>query len=168
MVYANSKFDDTCYYKERYEDAKDICEKRNARICTKPELEHNCAAGSGCLQHDFNLVWASESTSRHWVTCGERGGCEGHPILESDDRLHAVRCCSDTSMQQWKKNEDCDQSVWARSIFEGKCFLKVNYQSAKEICAASNGRLCSMQELESNCAADSGCRLDKEFIWSSS
>jgi hypothetical protein len=46
-----------CQWK-KYNSARDFCESKNARLCTKDELEDDCAAGTGCDWDEF-LTWSS-------------------------------------------------------------------------------------------------------------
>ncbi len=50
----------SCHTAETYDDAKALCESRAARLCTKDELEADCAKGTGCMLGSQS-VWTSDS-----------------------------------------------------------------------------------------------------------
>jgi len=86
-------------------------------------------------------------------------------FIATNAELHEVRCCSDVSLPGWTKNFWCD--VWTESDFGGDCFEEKDFSSAESICILKNGRLCTKEELEKNCAKGSGCGFDYDFVWSS-
>merc|ERR1711862_762691 len=55
-VWAQSNFDGVCHSAKNFFEANCICEKYDARLCTKAELNKNCARGTGC-GFDNNLIW---------------------------------------------------------------------------------------------------------------
>ena len=48
-----------CSREKTFDEADTICQAAGARLCTKAELEDNCAKGTGC-QFDKTLVWAQK------------------------------------------------------------------------------------------------------------
>merc|ERR1712038_49626 len=59
-VWSKSRLlDQRCHRNESYEDAEAICEMNGGRLCTKDELENNCARGGGCCEKN-DLVWSSD------------------------------------------------------------------------------------------------------------
>merc|ERR1712038_288258 len=59
-VWSKSRLlDQRCDRNESYEDAEAICEMNGGRLCTKDELENNCARGGGCCEKN-DLVWSSD------------------------------------------------------------------------------------------------------------
>merc|ERR1712232_25859 len=49
----------------------------------------------------------------------------------------------------------------------GVCHSSKDHKSAETICASYGARLCTKGELEGNCAADTGCELNDDLVWSS-
>jgi len=47
-----------------------------------------------------------------------------------------------------------------------QCYESVTFDTAKNICEDAGGRLCTLYELENNCAVG-GCGFNKKIIWSS-
>jgi hypothetical protein len=48
-----------CHREATYSEAIAICDRNDARLCTKEEvLDHRCTSGSGC-RFDLELVWTS-------------------------------------------------------------------------------------------------------------
>ena len=48
-----------CSRDKTFAEAETICQTAGARLCTKKELEDDCAQGSGC-SFDKTLVWAQK------------------------------------------------------------------------------------------------------------
>jgi hypothetical protein len=103
----------------------------------------------------------------HLIVCGAAYHyCNTQKAKISHDfQLNAVRCCSDTSKTGWVKHAHCN--VWARSEILGVCYGEETYESATNICASVNARLCTREELKYSCTRGSGCGLDNRMIWSS-
>lgn len=57
-VWTNSKMDGVCYENKNWFEATCICEKHDARLCNKEEVEGNCTRGTGC-GFDNDLTWTS-------------------------------------------------------------------------------------------------------------
>jgi len=57
-VWVESKPGDLCYAAKTWHEATCICEKYDARLCTKEENESNCGRQTGCAL-DRELVWTS-------------------------------------------------------------------------------------------------------------
>jgi len=57
-VWVESKPGDLCYASKTWAHATCICEKYDARLCTKEENENNCGRQTGCA-FDRQLVWTS-------------------------------------------------------------------------------------------------------------
>lgn len=88
---------------------------------------------------------------------------------------HEVRCCRDQAKSGWTKYSACPYNVWGESILKALpdapsdgCYHAETYSSAAAICTANDGRLCTKQELLSDCSRGSGCSHDRDLIWSSS
>jgi len=56
-VWVESNFG-VCHRNKNFLEAECICEKYDARLCTKAEIEGNCSRGTGCGM-DNQLVWTS-------------------------------------------------------------------------------------------------------------
>jgi len=131
----------------------------------------NSDHGSGDISHK-SWSWSRPSNS---LDDSGSGSADGSADSSDDDdsssfpadnsELHEVRCCSDVQLPGWSKKFWCD--VYAKSVFDKQCFHKKNYTTAEAICTDNNGRLCTKEELEQNCAAGTGCGHDFDFIWSS-
>lgn len=80
-------------------EAQRICGIDQARLCTRAELEADCAQGTGCGL-DADLVWTSDQ-------CGESSdGFDGRACRNFDDRMAALAnvCCDEPS-------EDCSSGT---------------------------------------------------------
>merc|ERR1711871_599337 len=77
-------------------------------------------------------------------------GVRDSPISER----HAVRCC-------WNKDSKL-------SMMSFGCNDKKTYSEAKETCAKSSFRLCTVQEVMAGKVAETGCGFDLKRIWTSS
>ena len=96
------------------------------------------------------------------------------------DRQAAVRCCSDTVIVGWPQNVGC--SVWsaseltsqigALSVPEAResngCAEAATHEQAVAICAAEGARLCTADEVNSDCSTGTGCGHNGRFVWTSS
>merc|ERR1712019_205362 len=104
--------------------------------------------------------------AKYWAMCGRKNMCanESNDVFNYDVD-HDVRCCSDTAKPGWFKRRGC--SVWARSKFDGVCMRNKNFLEAECICEKYGGRLCTKEEIDRDCSARTGCRLDKELVWTS-
>ena len=165
-----------CYHANTFREAIGICNNAGARLCTKEELELGCTGGIGCF-HDFDFVWSStiydaaddtgSPDPQHMIVCGASStSCAGGTLLTNNDQDHRVRCCSDSSLPGWAKNNGCD--VWGNSEIGGTCYGSKNYDEATLICKAHGARLCTKDELLNDCTRGTGCNFDHFYIWSSS
>lgn len=88
------------------------------------------------------------------------------PTVASDDTPASVSSCDDLG---WDNAADygeidvCGES----SVLYGKCTGKVTWDDAHSACSNSGARLCTQEELENDEARDTGCNLDKKWVWSS-
>jgi len=57
-VWARSALDGQCHKSKTFIEASLICAENGGRLCSKQELENNCAAGTGC-RHDFEFIWTN-------------------------------------------------------------------------------------------------------------
>ena len=157
-----------CFHDMTYDEAQAICTGNGGRLCTKEELMADCTRGSGC-SHDFDLIWSSTDGSEElgYLGCGRVGRCSPALALASVESLHEVRCCSDTATTGWPQVCSTIGNVWGESNIGEICYHSETRQSAANICAAEGGRLCTMQELEDNCTAGTGCNHDNDLVWTS-
>ena len=111
------------------------------------------------------------------LVCG-RGDMLNRPCeegLESTaaiDTVHEVRCCRDCEglncLKPWKQKCDYDPNLFARSKYAGVCKVGT-FVEALDFCRSMPGdttRLCSPDELKNSCAKGTGCKFDKELVWS--
>ncbi|EOD38826.1 hypothetical protein EMIHUDRAFT_224272 [Emiliania huxleyi CCMP1516] len=54
-----------CHHNKNFAQASTICEDAGARLCTRAELQGNCARRSGC-GHDRDLIWAEYLGPASW------------------------------------------------------------------------------------------------------
>jgi len=106
--------------------------------------------------------------SQHYVSCVTQGlndgkGCSGDYELVFDNELHRVSCCSDVALPGWAST--CP-SVWVQSESDGTCNYAKTYDDAKHTCITNGGRLCSKEEIQSNCVVETGCASSYDMIWS--
>jgi len=104
---------------------------------------------------------------KHFVACGKKNGCETVMELPVHNRVeHKARCCSDSPKANWHQKSSCN--VWATSRDEeGKCPVAMTHPEASCRCEDMGARLCTREELLGNCAALTGCGLDKKIMWTS-
>jgi len=95
--------------------------------------------------------------------CDESAGCDTVAALTSE--IHAVRCCSDSEISGWRQKASC--SVWSESNVWNEGCQQLNWNDANDFCISKGGRLCSREELETPCAAETGCQFDWRLVWSS-
>jgi len=170
-VFTNSKVPE-CYVTD-HETATSICSAAGGRLCTKSELEYpyRCSAGGGCGTNT-EMVWSStegvvSTQPSYYVVKGSTNDicfdedCSAR--LESADGWFPVRCCSDSLIEGWHQNDGC--SVYSQSKLPD-C-VSASWESAVGLCSSLGGRLCTKDELEADCAADSGCNLNLYMVWSS-
>jgi arylsulfatase len=83
-----------CVKSVTYARAKQICAREHARLCTRAELEANCAQGTGC-GHDAKLMWTAD-------TCGTGvDQCTGYANRLAEV---ATECCNEPT-------EHCPQGL---------------------------------------------------------
>jgi len=66
----------------------------------------------------------------------------------------------------WTRHAGC--YVWATTRIESHCFLKKTWMDAKAICEGYKARLCTVEEVSSDCTRSSGCQADIRYVWTSS
>ncbi|KAL7494233.1 hypothetical protein ACHAWT_008487 [Skeletonema menzelii] len=108
------------------------------------------------------------------VVCGRGSPCsEGNKKTVSVDELHEVRCCvnAPNGLPRWWKQkcldhpEFGDKDLYARSKFSGVCYNEQTFSQAKAVCSEKGARLCTIKEMEAQCAKGTGCNFDREMVW---
>jgi len=111
----------------------------------------------------------------HWLRCirYNQNGCtnpDKTPTLASNDEVHPIACCSDTSKTDpWAKAPSdlspippswCPYrlSLESDQIPEADQCKSGTFDEAVAYCKKYGGRLCTSAEFENNCAANSGCQ----------
>eukprot|EP00568_Trieres_chinensis_P010876 CAMPEP_0183314310 /NCGR_PEP_ID=MMETSP0160_2-20130417/48068_1 /TAXON_ID=2839 ORGANISM="Odontella Sinensis, Strain Grunow 1884" /NCGR_SAMPLE_ID=MMETSP0160_2 /ASSEMBLY_ACC=CAM_ASM_000250 /LENGTH=163 /DNA_ID=CAMNT_0025479609 /DNA_START=52 /DNA_END=543 /DNA_ORIENTATION=- len=117
-----------------------------------------------------------EESDKRWVVCGRGVGddltvCEeGEQKLVSVDTFHEVRCCKDGEpVSGWRlkcTDPDLDGVVGRSKIWRewGECHEE-NFYEAFDICEEAGGRLCTKYEVMNSCTKGTGCRHDRDMIW---
>merc|ERR1712072_618039 len=112
------------------------------------------------------------------------GSSEGLPIL-ADDSLQgaparqalvqegfvgvSVKSCKELGwFSPYPGRVTSDKVCGASDKIKGGCAGSREYDSAKSICEADGGRLCSMEELEGMATAGTGCGYDEQRVWTGS
>jgi hypothetical protein len=182
-----------CYASETLASANGICASVGARLCTQSELDNRCAGLSGCY-FDHAMVWSYDNVipvsqisshviveggrpSHAHVVCGDmvNGRCpkKSKLLSTSVQKRAATRCCSDTPRTEsdWHKNPGCDNWVGSRTNLMVKskfvCLSKATWTGANKKCVNDGSRLCTMSEMESGCADNTGCRFEDLYVWTS-
>jgi hypothetical protein len=117
-------------------------------------------APTNCESPDTAMTSCGCSAKSCITKCG---GTQTEEVAGSSEK--AVRCCSDTKKDGWIKNSKC--SVWSFSGIGGKCDKAATFCEAEDICESVGARLCTVAELEGNCASGSGCNFNNEMSWAS-
>ena len=121
----------------------------------------------------------------HYVACGRSVGSTNNICTQSttvafaNDRYYA-RCCADSDIANPGGQYDpfrrdsrvaslcMPSTTHAASRIGATCSGAVTYCEAVEYCDQIPGsRLCTLEELESQCTAYTGCGYDSRLIWSS-
>jgi len=151
-----------------WDTALGLCEDAGGRLCTREELKMNCAAGSGCSANNY-MVWSSTSdvdSMKYYLVQGASiASCTETSCatrLADGEELWSVRCCAEVDPGNWIQNAGC--SVYSQSLIQ-TCAVE-DLDTASDFCTLIGGRLCSKEELESDCAKDSGCSMDSKMVWS--
>jgi len=166
-IYAWSKFPGCS--KADWETALVLCQEEGGRLCTRKEIEMNCAAGSGCAAN-YKMVWTStsdvDSIPKYYLVQGSSiASCAETSCttrLAGGDELWSVRCCADVDPGDWDQNDGC--TVYAKSSIQ-TCAVE-DLDTASDFCTTIGGRLCSKVELENDCANGSGCSMENKMVWS--
>lgn len=98
LVCGGSEVSGRCEWNRDFDEAMDICESANARLCSVVELEANVTVQTGCVM-DVRKVWTSDScTVEETGEAGfilAMGGDGSSPSCAPRDTLASTRCCAD-------------------------------------------------------------------------
>jgi len=100
------------------------------------------------------------------VVCGSRARldvCGADTSIVPKTTKHPVRCCTDVATPRFVKRPGCD--VFSSSTINGKCVRSATFESAVTRCSSIGARLCTMEEVQSDCTRGTGCEMDKELVW---
>jgi hypothetical protein len=132
---------------------------------------------------DFTLCLATAASYAgdcHLIACGSTAnGCSAEPPrCAPNAEEHEVSCCSATNVtpgdgvNDWVRNfrDTCDGDVWGLrrpSGRNGSCNHAATYDEAIAWCADLGGRLCTANEINTDCTRGSGCSHDADLMWTS-
>eukprot|EP01043_Picozoa_sp_COSAG02_P065438 COSAG02_NODE_9876_length_2085_cov_1.693353_1_plen_338_part_00 len=172
----------TCTSGASLAEAESLCAGVGARLCSLEELEADCTAETGC-SHDWDLVWSSDScigascrpgidprelSTCNLVGCGQLGECGEEGFCAFPFEKHSVGCCSDVDLGGWRQCYVSGRTVYGeRNAGALSCTHGVILEDAVAVCASVGARLCTLEELEADCTADTGCSFDYQTVWSS-
>ena len=172
----------TCTSGATLPEAAAVCTRVGARLCTMEELEADCTADTGC-NHDWDLVWSSDSctgnacrpavdprqlSTCNEVGCGQRGECGDYTFCAFPFEKHSVSCCSDVDLGGWKQCSVRGRTVYGERDASGlSCTHGATLARAQSTCERIGARLCTLEELEADCTADTGCLYDYQTVWTS-
>ena len=133
--------------------------------------DESCDDGKSCTidtcGEDGRCVSETVPGCTKSIVCGSSAAsaCRDNPVIEaSPNELHEVRCCSSVSLPGWRQHNNCNFNVWAESDPEGVCHASKTYAEAEELCDGFGGRLCTKEEILSDCTRGTGCSFDKEYM----
>ena len=180
-VWGASDIGGICSGDVTYSEGKQICEDAGGRLCTIEEIDSDCARGTGC-NYDHQMVWTATSAPPPpyaYLTCGSSHSsiCKNTPDTPvSVSETHPLRCCADGNPgnADWERKYPgtCPSDVWGASDIGGVgsdyCRGDVTYSEGKQICEDAGGRLCTIEEIDSDCARGTGCNYDNQMVWTAS
>ena len=175
--------------------ASKVCKNAGGRLCSVQELAAGAAHATGCGM-DNAWVWTNtECEGGAMIALGKHQPEQPARCSKIDmNGKHSVRCCADrhsdvvTVPVVIKKTPPPVASVvsaaacatlgWAfkldntrvcgASKINGKCHKEsASLAKASNVCGAVGARLCSVQEITAGAAHDTGCGMDKSWVWTS-
>jgi len=112
------------------------------------------------------------------IAGGSTLNLNGEPTIVSQDTKHGVRCCIDAAPvnpigQYWTNWPQCGATYGGAEIeIDGKSCHTETFETAAEICASvlsgtveTVGRLCTLVEIQNDCARGTGCGFDYGKVW---
>eukprot|EP00581_Thalassiosira_minuscula_P008613 CAMPEP_0183705790 /NCGR_PEP_ID=MMETSP0737-20130205/2813_1 /TAXON_ID=385413 /ORGANISM="Thalassiosira miniscula, Strain CCMP1093" /LENGTH=287 /DNA_ID=CAMNT_0025933041 /DNA_START=194 /DNA_END=1057 /DNA_ORIENTATION=- len=114
-------------------------------------------------------------SASYMLACGASyASCTGISQSADSEELHHLRCCADSNLNNaWTRSDltpdSCPSGVYGASDFPdgGMCYPAVTFHQGKNICEAEGGRLCTYNEVMSDCTLGSGCEYNYEMVWTS-
>ena len=106
----------------------------------------------------------------------------GNSFVQNDATQHPVRCCSENYIwpHEGKGMKKCNDVYGMSEIGPVKlrwtdwqvtsyreCANARTFSEAGDVCAKYGARLCTKNEVERGCVAQTGCGFDEQYIWSS-
>eukprot|EP01051_Picozoa_sp_SAG22_P021997 SAG22_NODE_5091_length_1088_cov_5.807077_1_plen_182_part_01 len=91
-VFRSVEDGDGCVSEVSLATAEATCTAEGARLCTRAELEDNCAQGTGC-GHDSDLIWTSDGCGEAETVCAS---------LAQRMAEVSAECCDEAA-------EECDE-----------------------------------------------------------
>lgn len=179
-ICSNSVFPNgACLTDVDHDNAKSSCLSIGGRLCSSEEILKNHAKGSGC-KLDTARVWTNTPCNGGVITL--LGASDvGSLMCSKHTEGYGVRCCSSSPTNENNEvilpdseSRTCDQLGWditgdvcASSKIAGMCSGQVSYRQAEAFCGYGGGRICTSAELSSAITVGTGCKLDRERVWSS-
>lgn len=187
---------DRCYSNRNQGTAHVACERKGARLCTVDEIETGVASGTGC-GFDTAMVWTSTWCGlgpKYFTAMGD--GSTNERSCKMYNKQRPVRCCADvdvsavslrdagttTTTLPAAARKSCDELGWGarvngvcgeadkglkRKDGSDKCFNNKNHPDANALCTGVGARLCSAAEITSGVGKSTGCKMDTQFVWTS-
>mmetsp|Transcript_40853 Transcript_40853/g.69825 ORF Transcript_40853/g.69825 Transcript_40853/m.69825 type:complete len:282 (-) Transcript_40853:42-887(-) len=144
-----------------------------APCVTDAECEDGLECTTNTCGGDGICVVTEEANCLQVTACGSsEGSCKNWPLREADPtfHFHHVRCCSNSKLgPEWVNNPSCP-GVWGASEVGPpgeECQLLKTYDEAVAACDAVGARICTADEMLSDCTKDSGCKLNNKISWTS-
>jgi len=90
------------------------------------------------------------------------------------NELHALRCCSDTKLNNAFMKNGGGCRVWHNSFYgrvtgggnhAGCVKAGLSFKDGWQFCKDMGARLCTKAEVEAGCVKGSGCGTDAQTIW---
>ena len=174
-----------------------MCASTGARLCTIDEIDSGVTQGTGCnfdLEYTWTSDWCGLGLEggKKYVGVGKGGSAAGRKC-KNPIKAYPVRCCSDvdlgavtaapsttTTTHPFLSNrKDCATLGWQvtgnmcgasdKAFKDGadKCFTSLNHPDAERKCLKLGGRMCSQADVEAGVGKSTGCKFDREFVWTS-
>jgi len=178
-----------CSDLKTYDEAVAYCEGAGGRLCSWIEVNAGEVAGTGC-SYDEQRIWTSTSCGEGsaFTQAGAPSSVGTHPKDCSLKTKKAyVRCCADNCQpndccsqpSDCAGNKSCNQLGWSTAggsaIVCGSsetgglsCSGLKKHSDAVAHCEKVGARLCTIEELQANEAAGTGCGYDSQRVWTSS
>lgn len=174
-----------------WQAAQAICYEVGARLCTMDEMAYHVGWNTGC-GHNAAAVWSADTCVNGHLTTRfpNTSTWDVEEVCEQDTASKAVRCCADTEATMINKspcdayatqvhgctsaqscseltfdNSHGDPAVCGESDMGGQCNQETSWSTAQSLCIGAGARLCTVEEIEADETAGSGCGHDGRYIW---